>query len=58
VYQAYRRWSAVCGFRNPFGRNHFLELLDATGASRGVSIKRIGSRNVVAGLRLLKGPEL
>jgi putative DNA primase/helicase len=58
VYQAYRRWSAACGFRNPFGRNHFLELLDATGASRGVGIKRIATKNVVVGLRLLKGGEL
>lgn len=55
VYQAYRRWSAACGFRNPFGRNHFMDLLDATGATRGVGIKRIGTRNVVVGLRLLKG---
>lgn len=53
VYEAYRRWSASCGFRNPFGRNHFLELLDATGATRGVTIKRTGSRAVVAGLRLV-----
>jgi phage/plasmid-associated DNA primase len=58
VYQAYRRWSAACGFRNPVGRNHFLELLDATGASRGVGIKRIATKNVVVGLRLLKGGEL
>ncbi len=58
VYQAYRRWSVACGFRNPFGRNHFLELLDATGAARGVGIKRIGTKNVVVGLRLLKGGEL
>lgn len=54
VYEAYRRWSASCGFRNPFGRNHFLELLDATGAARGVSIKRAGTKNVVAGLRLVQ----
>lgn len=53
VYEAYRRWSASCGFRNPFGRNHFLELLDATGATRGVAIKRSGTRAVVAGLRLV-----
>jgi len=53
VYEAYRRWSASAGFRNPFGRNHFLELLESTGATRGVLIKRIGTRNVVAGLRLL-----
>lgn len=53
VYEAYRRWSASCGFRNPFGRNHFLELLDATGAARGVTLKRSGTKNVVAGLRLV-----
>jgi putative DNA primase/helicase len=53
VYSAYRRWSATTGFRNPFGRNHFLELLDATGATRGVRIHRVGSRELVAGLRLL-----
>ncbi len=57
VYQAYRRWSAACGFRNPFGRNHFLELLDATGASRGVSVKRVSTKNVVVGLRLLREAE-
>lgn len=57
VYQAYRRWSAACGFRNPFGRNHFLELLDATGASRGVSVKRVSTKNVVVGLRLLRESE-
>lgn len=53
VYEAYRRWSAACGFRNPFGRNHFTELLDATGATRGVAIKRSGKRVVVVGLRLV-----
>lgn len=53
VYEAYRKWASACGFRNPFGRNHFLELLDATGATRGVAIKRSGTRNVVVGLRLL-----
>lgn len=57
VYAAYRRWSAACGFRNPFGRNHFLELLDSTGAARGVAIKRSGTRNVVAGLRLVRRDE-
>lgn len=56
VFETYRRWSASCGFRNPFGRNHFLELLDATGATRGVTIKRIDSKNVVVGLRLLNRP--
>jgi len=49
VYQAYRRWAAFAGFRNPFGRNHFLELLDSTGATRGVTV----ARSVVAGLRLV-----
>lgn len=53
VFAAYRRWSAQCGFRNPFGRNHFLELLASTGATRGVAVKRVDSRNVVVGLRLL-----
>jgi putative DNA primase/helicase len=48
VYQAYRRWAAAAGFRNPLGRNHFLDLLEATGATRGVLVKR---QNVV-GLRL------
>lgn len=52
VYEAYRKWAASCGFRNPFGRNHFIELLDATGATRGVAIKRSGTRTVVVGLRL------
>lgn len=50
VYASYRRWSADAGFRNPFGRNHFLELLEATGATRGVTVKR----QAVAGLRLLR----
>lgn len=49
VYEHYRRWSGAAGFRNPFGRNHFLELLDATGSQVGVSVKR----NLVRGLRLL-----
>jgi putative DNA primase/helicase len=55
VFTAYRRWSAAVGFRNPFGRNHFLELLESTGATRGVAIKRKGTQSVVAGLVLLKG---
>lgn len=53
LYEVYRRWSAACGFRNPFGRNHFLDLLEATGATRGVRVRRIGSREVVAGLRIV-----
>ncbi len=56
VYEAYRRWAASTGFRNPFGRNHFLELLEATGATRGIAIKRVGTRHVVVGLRLLARP--
>ncbi len=58
VYEAYRRWCSACGFRNPFGRNHFLDLLDATGASRGVRLKRAGTKDVVAGLRLLRRVDL
>jgi len=54
VYEAYRRWSTAAGFRNPFGRNHFLDLLESTGAGRGVAIRRVASKNVVAGLRLLR----
>ncbi len=53
LYETYRRWASSTGFRNPFGRNHFLELLESTGATRGVGIKRVGTRNVVAGVRLL-----
>lgn len=53
VYSAYRKWSAEAGFRNPFGRNHFLDLLEATGATRGIAIKRIDTRTVVVGVRLL-----
>lgn len=57
VFRAYRRWAAEAGFRHAFGRNHFLELLEATGATRGVAIRRVdrtdGRVTVVAGLRLL-----
>lgn len=53
VYAAYRRWSAVAGFRNPFGRNHFLDLLESTGAARGVSLRRVGTRQLAVGLRLI-----
>ena len=53
VYAHYRRWSVAAGFRNPFGRNHFLELLDSTGAGRGVVVKRVGTKDAVVGLRLL-----
>jgi len=54
VYEAYRRWAAMAGFRNPFGRNHFLDLLETTAATRGVVFKRDNSRNRVVGLRLLQ----
>lgn len=56
VFTAYRAWSAAAGFRNPFGRNHFLELLESTGATRGVFVKRIDDKTVVVGLRLLPRP--
>ena len=52
VYEHYRRWAATAGFRNPFGRNHFLDLLESTGAARRVRIRRAQSHNVVAGLWL------
>lgn len=53
VFETYRKWSSAAGFRNPFGRNHFLDLLESTGAARGIRIKRKGTRNVVAGLGLM-----
>jgi P4 family phage/plasmid primase-like protien len=56
VYETYRRWAASTGFRNPFGRNHFVDLLESTGAARGVLVKRIGSREIVVGIHLLARP--
>jgi putative DNA primase/helicase len=53
VYEAYRRWASGAGFRHLLGRNHFLELLESTGAARGISIKRTATHKVVAGLRLV-----
>ena len=53
LYETYRKWAASTGFRNPFGRNHFVELLEATGAARGVLVKRIETREIVTGVRLL-----
>jgi phage/plasmid-associated DNA primase len=53
VYETYRKWAAAAGFRNPFSRNHFIDLLESTGATRGVFIKRVGTREVVVGVRLL-----
>lgn len=40
AFEHYRRWASACGFRNPFGRNHFLELLESSGPGRGVVVKR------------------
>ncbi|MFN7483533.1 MAG: phage/plasmid primase, P4 family [Betaproteobacteria bacterium] len=56
VYETYRKWAAAAGFRNPFSRNHFIDLLESTGATRGVFIKRVGTREVVVGVRLLASP--
>lgn len=56
LYETYRRWAASAGFRNLFSRNHFIELLESTGAARGVSVKRVGTREVVVGVRLLARP--
>lgn len=53
VYASYRRWASVAGFRNPFGRNHFVELLQSTGPRYGVDVKRVQSVEVVVGLRLV-----
>jgi putative DNA primase/helicase len=56
VYETYRRWAAAAGFRNPFSRNHFADLLESTGATRGVFVKRIETREIVTGVRLLARP--
>lgn len=53
VYETYRRWAAAAGFRKLFSRNHFTDLLESTGATRGVFVKRVGTREVVVGVRLL-----
>lgn len=53
AYEHYRRWAAGAGFRQPFGRNHFVDLLRSTGAAKGVVVVRAGTREVVRGLRLL-----
>lgn len=52
LYAVYRRWAALAGFRNPFGRNAFRDMLEATGATRGVVFKRVGTRELVVGLTL------
>lgn len=58
VFRAYRRWASDAGFRHAFGRNHFLELLETTGASRGVRRGRINLTDArpegVLGLRLVR----
>lgn len=53
VYDNYRRWSSAAGFRNPFGRNHFLDLLDSTGAQVGVVVRK----SLVSGIRLLRNSD-
>ena len=54
AYAAYRKWAAEVGMRNPFGRNHFLELVDSTGASLGVARRKVhGGVEVVGGLHLV-----
>lgn len=53
VYDHYRRWSSAAGFRNPFGRNHFLELLDATGGQVGVAVRR----QMVSGMRVVRSTD-
>lgn len=56
VFTHYRRWAADAGFRHPLGRNHFLDLLDATGAGCGVARKKAGDGQFkVYGLRLVGG---
>lgn len=54
AYAAYRKWASEVGMRNPFGRNHFLELIDSTGAGLGVGRHRPnGGHEVVAGIWLV-----
>jgi putative DNA primase/helicase len=54
AYAAYRKWASEVGMRNPFGRNHFLDLIDSTGAQRGVGRSRpSGGVEVVVGLWLV-----
>lgn len=52
AYASYRKWASSSGFRNPFGRNHFLDLVDTTGAGLGVSLGRVDDKAVVRGLVL------
>lgn len=58
VYAAYRKWASNSGFRNPFGRNHFLELVDTTGATHGVTLGRSETRPVIRGLALRTAADL
>lgn len=52
AYAAYRKWAAEVGMRNPFGRNHFLDLVDSTGASIGVARRKSNGADLVVGMRL------
>lgn len=54
AYATYRKWAADVGMRNPFGRNHFLDLVDSSGASIGVGRRKSNGQDVVAGIRLLE----
>ena len=55
AYATYRKWASEVGMRNPFGRNHFLELIDSTGASIGVGRRKPhGGQEFVGGLRLIE----
>lgn len=54
AYATYRKWAAEVGMRNPFGRNHFLDLVDSSGASIGVGRRKSNGQDVVAGVRLLQ----
>lgn len=49
AFEHYRAWAGRTGFRNPLAKGRFLEILEATGPSRGVVVKR----RAVHGLRLL-----
>lgn len=53
AYASYRKWASDVGMRNPFGRNHFLELVDSTGATLGVARRKSNGIDIVAGVRLI-----
>lgn len=54
AFAAYRRWASEVGMRNPFGRNHFLELIDSTGSALGVGRVRGARPEVVGGIELVQ----